>query len=303
MNKSTTPKRAKSGGLYRGQARFAWAVMSVGLLGVCLFHIYPLVISVGEAFTEGVTQKTFVGLDNFRALLGNQAFRLAAGNTLRFFAVSLPLVMILPLLLALSVSKMKRGAAFFSRALFARSLIPPIAIPTVSLGVLCDILFAFDGVANGVLGVFGIDPVDFLGSEAAFGYLVGLYVFRYAGYNFLLFLAGLAGIRREYYESARVDGAGAVTLFRKITLPLLAPTTVLVLIMSLINGFKVFREAYLIGGNYPHSRIYLLQHFMNNQFAKLDYHTLSCVSVIIFSVVSVVMVGLLFVQSRVQVEG
>ncbi len=272
--------------------------MSVGLLGVCLFHIYPLLLSVGEAFTEGVTQKTFVGLDNFRALLANQAFRLAAGNTLRFFAVSLPLVILLPLLLALSVSKMKRGAAFFSR-----SLILPIAIPTVSLGVLCDILFAFDGVANGVLGVFGIDPVDFLGSEAAFGYLVGLYVFRYAGYNFLLFLAGLSGIRREYYESARVDGAGAVTLFRKITVPLLAPTTVLVLIMSLINSFKVFREAYLIGGNYPHSSIYLLQHFMNNQFAKLDYHTLSCVSVIAFSVVSVLMVGLVFVQSRVQVEG
>ncbi len=272
--------------------------MSVGLLGVCLFHIYPLLLSVGEAFTKGVTQKTFVGIDNFRALLGNQAFRLAAKNTLRFFAVSLPLVITLPLLLALSVSKMKRGAAFFSR-----SIILPIAIPTVSLGVLCDILFAFDGVANGVLGVFGIDPVDFLQSEAAFGYLVGLYVFRYAGYNFLLFLAGLSGIRREYYESARVDGAGAVTLFRKITLPLLAPTTVLVLIMSLINGFKVFREAYLIGGNYPHSSIYLLQHFMNNQFAKLDYHTLSCVSVMVFSVVSVLMVGLWFVQSRVQVEG
>ncbi len=296
--KAKPPKRAKNGGLYRKQARFAWAVMSVGLAGVCLFHIYPLILSVGKAFTKGVTHKTFVGLDNFRALLGNQAFRLAAGNTLRFFAVSLPLVITLPLLLALSVSKMKRGAAFFSR-----SIILPIAIPTVSLGVLCDILFAFDGVANGVLGVFGIDPVDFLQSEAAFVYLVGLYVFRYAGYNFLLFLAGLSGIRREYHESARVDGAGAMTLFRKITLPLLSPTTVLVLIMSLINGFKVFREAYLIGGNYPHSSIYLLQHFMNNQFAKLDYHTLSCVSVIIFSVVSVLMVGLVFVQSRVQVEG
>lgn len=272
--------------------------MGLSIAGITLFYVYPLILSMTECFTQGIHEKTFVGLENFKDLFENKAFRLATANTVKFFEVSLPLVMILPLWLALSLSRMRRGSAILSR-----SMILPIAIPTVSLSVLCDVLFSFDGLANRVLAIIGVSAVDFVNSDAAFGYLVGLYLFRYAGYNFILFLAGLSGIRREYYESAQVDGASSWRMFRSITCPLLWPTTLLVFMMSIINGFKIFREAYLIGGNYPHESIYLLQHFMNNQFIKLNYHSLSCVSVLVFSIVSVFMVVLVWVQSRIQVEG
>jgi multiple sugar transport system permease protein len=91
----------------------------------------------------------------------------------------------------------------------------------------------------------------------------------------VLFLAGLSAIPKEYYEYASVEGAGAISKFFRITLVYITPTAFLVFIMSIINSFKSFKEIYLICGAYPHQTIYMLQHYMNNQFAALNYQKLT----------------------------
>ena len=112
--------------------------------------------------------------------------------------------------------------------------------------------------------------MDFMGTEAAFWVLVFTYVWKNAGYDMILWLAGLDGISADLYEAASVDGANAWQKFFYITLPNLLPTLTLVSVLSLLNSFKAFREAFLVGGNYPHESMYLLQHLFNNWFLSLD---------------------------------
>ena len=114
-----------------------------------------------------------------------------------------------------------------------------------------------------------------MGSSAAFWVLIFTYLWRNNGYDMLLWLAGLETIPRPLYEAAAVDGATPFQTFVFITLPNLLPTVVLTTILSLVNSFKVFREAYLVAGNYPQESIYLLQHLFNNWFLSLDIGKLS----------------------------
>ena len=100
----------------------------------------------------------------------------------------------------------------------------------------------------------------------------------------ILWMAGLDGISDSLYEAARVDGAGAWQCFWRVTLPGLLPTLFMTAVLSLLNTVKVFREAYLVGGAYPHDSIYLLQHLFNNWFLDLDVGRLCAAAVLIAAV-------------------
>ena len=113
---------------------------------------------------------------------------------------------------------------------------------------------------------WGVPEISFLDSSAAFGVLVGTYLWRNIGYDMILWLAGLDAIPASMYEAAEVDGANSWQIFWKITLPNLPSTMGLITILSILNTFKVYREAYLVAGNYPDDSIYLLQHLFNNWF-------------------------------------
>ena len=102
----------------------------------------------------------------------------------------------------------------------------------------------------------------------------------------VLWVAGLAAISDELYEAARVDGAGIVARFLYVTLPGLSKTAFLVVSLSVFNSFKVFREAYLIAGEYPHESIYMLQHLFNHWFVTLDIQKMSAASVLLLLVVA-----------------
>ena len=116
--------------------------------------------------------------------------------------------------------------------------------------------------------------------------LLGSYMWKNLGYDIVLWMAGLAGISGDIYEAARIDGAGEWTIFRRITLPCLLPTLFTVSVLSLLNSFKVFREAYLVAGDYPHRSMYLLQHLFNNWFVNLELDKMAaaavCVGTVLF---------------------
>jgi multiple sugar transport system permease protein len=130
----------------------------------------------------------------------------------------------------------------------------------------------------------GAQPVDFMGTSAAFWVLIVTYLWKNSGFDMVLWLAGLDTISAGLYEAARVDGANTWQCFRHITLPGILPTAGLVAILSLLNGFKVFREAYLVAGPYPHDSIYQLQHLFNNWFANMDITRL-CAAAVLMCVV------------------
>lgn len=274
-----------------GQGLAALAFLAPSLLGILVFFLIPFADTVRRSFFDA-RGRHFAGLSQYRSVFDNPAFRLAAGNTAKFIAACLPLLLVFSLALALLVRACKKAPA--AGRLFKTSFLLPMAVPVASVVLLWQVLFHQKGLLNTALAGLGGRPVDFMGSNAAFWVLIFTYLWKNSGYDMILWLAGLDAIPDTRYEAARVDGGGPWQCFVHITLPGLAPTLGLTAILSLLNSFKVFREAYLVAGSYPHDSIYLLQHLFNNWFVNLDFGRLCAAAVLL----CLVLFGLILLMQR-----
>lgn len=259
---------------YREEYRAAWCFLAPSLSGITLLVLLPFLETLRRSFYNDPGTQT-VGLKNYRSVLENEAFWLAVKNTARFLSICIPLLLIISLALALMVRAVPLG-----KGACKTTFLLPMAIPVAAVCLLWKVLFAERGLLNAVALAMGLAPVDFMGTNAAFWVLILTYIWKNAGYNMILWLAGMDGISQTLYEAAAMDGANAWQRFVYITLPGLMPTLAMVSILSLLNTFKVFREAYLVAGRYPHSSIYLLQHLFNNWFQELDLGRLTAGAVL-----------------------
>jgi multiple sugar transport system permease protein len=205
----------------------------------------------------------FCGIQNFISLFKSGPYRLAMFNMLRFNIIAVPLIIIMSFLLAILLRKSFKGKEVFNTA-----YIFPLVVPVASIVLFWQIIFSQNGALNTIFGELRIQKVNWYENSWSVVLLVLLYVWKNCGYNIILFTAGLGNIPVEYYESAYIEGAGRLTCLFKITLPYITPAAFFVFIISIINSFKVFREAYLLAGSYPNRNIYMLQHFMNNNFSN-----------------------------------
>ena len=260
-----------------GEARAAYAFLLPSMAGLTVFVLAPFAETVRRSFTNALGTQS-VGLANYQSVLGNDAFRLAASNTARFLCTCVPLLLAFSLVLALAVRTLRGGRAAKS---FKTAYLLPMAVPVASVALFWEALFAQKGLVNAFLTALGAAPVDFMHTGAAFWVLIGTYLWKNSGYDMILWLSGLDGIPDSLYEAAAVDGAGKLQTFFFVTLPQLLPTLGLVAVLSLLNMFKVFREAYLVTGSYPHDSIYLLQHLFNNWFSSLDMGRLTAAAVLV----------------------
>lgn len=261
-------------------SRYAWLFLLPSLAGVTVFVGLPFLDIVRRSFYDAMG-KRFAGMKNYSTVWSNQAFRLAVSNTLRFLAVCLPLLRLASFVLALFVY---RGDT--KHGVFKTSLVLPMAIPVASMVLVWKMLFCPDGVLNQFLsGISGqVWELDWVRGETSFGVLAVTYLWKNAGYDMLLWLAGMSAIPESLYEAARVDGAGGFDNLRYITIPMLRGTFGLVLILSVVNSFRVYREAYLLAGSYPSDTIYLIPHLFSNWFLKLDVQKMSTAAVMMTAV-------------------
>lgn len=262
--------------------------LSPSLLGVCVFFIVPFGVVMYYSLIDGVGSRNFVFLDNFVKLFHNSAFLLAAKNTLTFSAWAVPLAVALSMLLALMLE-----ARIPLKSQFRTFFLSPMMVPVASVVLIWQVLFNYNGTINEFLLLFGADKIDWLQSAHSQAVVIILFLWKNLGYFMILFMAGLANIPKELLEVADVEGAGEMYKFFAIKLRYLSPTVLFVTILSLINSFKVFREVYLLTGDYPYETLYMLQHFMNNTFKSLDYQKLSAAAVVM-ALVMVVLIALLF---------
>lgn len=251
--------------------------------GVGIFILVPFLDVVRRSFANAAGT-AFTGLENYKTVLTNKAFYLAAGNTFRFLAVCIPLLLVLSLGAALLLNSFQKG-----RKLIKAAFLMPMAIPVAAVVLFWRLAFDRAGIFNQMLSLFGLDGVDWMHTGASFYVLVFAYLWRNLGYDMVLWLAGLAAIPQNVYEAARMDGAGRRQIFRYITLPLLLPYLFLTGVLSLVNGFKVYREAWLISGNYPQDSIYMLQHVFNNWFLKLDIQKMTAAAVMTALVLGIIL--------------
>ena len=252
------------------------------IFGLILFFVIPFELCIQMSFTKSTLNPEFVGFANYIEILNSSAFQLAAGNTFKFIAVAVPVIIVFSLFIALLLYRKLKGHAFF-RAVF----IFPLVLPTASVVLFFQIIFFNGGLLDSAMQALGIPVVDWMNSPFAFVGLVILYVWKNCGYNIVLFLAALNSIPHSYYEAAEIDGANGRNKLFNITIPLIMPYSFFILIISIVNSFKAFREAYILYGPYPNQSIYMLQHFMNNNFQNLNYIRLSVGAILVFLMIFV----------------
>lgn len=275
----------------------AYLLIAPFIIGFLVFYFVPYLLSVGLSFTKGIGSRSFVGLNNYISLFQSEAFLLAGKNTLIFTAIAIPLIYIVSLLLAIFLNEELKKIEIF-RSIF----VVPLVLPTASVILFWQIIFEDKGIINLIINRIGWGETSFINSNFSMLVVIIIYVWKYAGYNIIILLSGLNSINREYYESAQIDGATKIKSFFAITMPLLAPVSFLVLILSFINSLKIYREIYLLAGAYPHERIYMLQNFMNNNFRNLNYQRLTSASTLVSIIIIGVILLLYFRQRKADVS-
>ena len=257
----------------RREAAVGLLLAAPAVMGLLAFLVLPFGYTFLRSFTTGLGWGRFVGLENYAQLFGNRLFLLALKNTFLFLACGLALILPLSLFLALLLQKTGKWGKGLAMALLF-----PMVLPVSAIVIVVNLVFAENGLLSQLT-----DPTPWMDSPFAFVILLGLYLWKNVGIGVVILLAGLTTIPGELYESANMDGAGKWTRLTKVTLPMLRPELLVVTILSSLNAFKNFREAFVLGGDHPHESIYMLQHFMNNNFENMNFPRLSVAAVVFFA--------------------
>jgi multiple sugar transport system permease protein len=251
----------------RAESRAGWAMTAPALTAIGLFFLVPALAALVLSFTDfdiyalaDLNNLRFIGLDNYQRLVTNPLFWQAMGNTMWFVIFGVPLVVVASLAAALLVNaRTLRWRGVWRVALFA-----PFVTTLVATAVVWNyLLHTRYGLINYALGGLGIAPVDWLGNpKTALPAILLFVAWKSFGYNMIIFLAALQSVSRDLEDAARVDGAGAWMRFRHVTLPAIAPTVLLVAILTVAGMFQLFAEPYVMTQGGPARSTVTVLYFM-----------------------------------------
>jgi len=267
-----------------------WLIIP-GLSGFVFFYVLPFIVSLYYSTIDNVFDKNFVGLNNYVKLMDNYYFILSLQNTFEFTALCVPSSMLFSLISAILLVSFREK--YFR--ILRMSFVLPILLPTAGIILLANLFFGNNSQFVSFL-IYGEN--DMLNRLVYKLPILILYVWKYSGYNIILLLSAITKIPDEIHEASRLDGAGPVKRHLYITIPLIVPTLFFVCIISTVNSFKIFKEVYLLYGSYPPETLYLLQHYMNNQFSKLDYQYLTTGAIIFATIVYLIVLFGFKTESR-----
>lgn len=281
MNNIThTPKRAGFGRVYNRSIRkktrdnlVGYSFIAPALFGFLSFTLFPVLAAFLLGFLDWdlLNPPKWAGLDNYYGLLQDKVFLISLKNTIMWVVYYVPASIFVSLALAMAMNLPLRGISAF-RAIFYI----PVISPLLAVALLFVWLYNPDfGLINYVLSLVGIDPIGWLTDEKlALPSIAIMAIWKNAGFNMLIFLAALQGIPRHLYEAAELDGASKFQKFRNITLPLLAPATFFIVIISFIGAFQVFGEIYVMTNGGPGYSTHTLSYYLwanAFRFNKMGY--------------------------------
>ncbi len=271
-----------------------WLFLLPGLAGLMVFYLVPFLGGIYFSLTDGTVDNNLVGFANYQRVWQNEVFRLGLKNSLELSLISAPLIFVLSFVLSVMLRALGRGSLVYRNI-----LLMPYLVPTSAMLIVWMLLFDYGGIINRLSVLLGAGRVLWLESHMLRVPVVMLYVWKNIGFSVIIFSAALQSVPEEFYEYARLEGAGAFKQETRITLPLILPTAFLVFVLAWVNAFKIFKEVYVIGGAYPNEAVYTLQHFMNNKFARLDYQDVTTAAYS-FAVIVLVLFGVLYTQKGVR---
>ena len=269
----------------RGDGRIAAWFAAPSVLGLALFTLFPVVMSLVIAFFHwpAVGTREFAGLGNFTALFHDAVFRRTLFNTVLFVVLYLPLNLVVSLGLAVWISPRVKGRRALRVVFFL-----PVVTPMVANAIVWRLIYQPDGLVDGALrATTGVSAPNFLGDRAwAMLAVVAMSVWQGFGYNMLVFSAALDAIPPQVLDAAQLDGAGAGQTFFRVTLPMISPSLFFATTMTLITSFQVFTQPFLLTGGGPGVQTETLMMFVYNQgFSVYQFGLASAAAWVLFVVI------------------
>ena len=264
-----------------------WAFLLPAALLIFVFCFYPMVQALILSFQKGTGSAVqSAGFANYARILKDATFQQCLFNTIFYFVIQVPIMLILALILA----QLLNSPDIKGKGIYRTMIFLPCATSLVSYSMIFKSLFANDGLVNRVLSTVGIPTVDwFQNAWAARWVIVIALVWRWTGYNMVFYLAGLQNIDYSIYEAARIDGASPLQQFVHLTIPLLKPTILLTAIMSTSGTLQLFDESVNLTAGGPGTATMTLTHYIYNisfvETPKFNYA--AALSVFILVVVAV----------------
>jgi multiple sugar transport system permease protein len=276
---------------------WGWLFVAPTVVGLVVFSAGPIIAGFLISLTEWniVGAPRWVGLANYRDLLGGGLFWTSLRATTIYTICVIPLQMSLSLVIALALNRGRRFQTMFRTLFFL-----PAVCSIVALSLAWRVLFDYRlGLLNWLLQRGGFHPQPWLlAPRTAMISVVLLSAWQGLGYPIVIWLAGLQAIPQDYQDAARVDGAGQLRVFRTITLPLLTPTTFFILVISTINSFQVFEQTYVLTpGGGPQRAVYTLVYYIYDEaFQTFAMGRASAIGYVLFLII----LALSLVQLRLQ---
>ena len=259
------------------------------LIFMAAFTVWPVFRSIWLSLTKyklGMSAPEFIGLKNYISLAGSSLFWKVMGNTLFFALITIVPSMVVGLFLATLVNRKSRLIGFVRTSYFYPVVMPMIAIASIWM----FIYMAKNGLLDQMLISMGLQPMNILSSKkTVLPAMAFMYVWKEAGYLMVFFLSGIQSISTDVNEAARIDGANSWTIFRKITLPLLAPTFLFVSTIALTNSFKLVDHVVIMTEGAPNNASTLLLYYIYRQgFTNFNYGVSSALTTVMLLLLMVV---------------
>lgn len=276
------------------KAAYLFIIPAVVLLAA--FLLYPALQTVRYAFTDYNIMRPdrikFCGFNNFIELFQDKDFWIAVKNTLHFTILVVPFQTVLALALALLISSRRKGVSIFRAAYFS-----PQVTSMVVVAILWTVLYNSNpnsGLLNALLVNLGMEPCGFLNDpKSAMNSIVFMSAWQGAGYQMMIFLAGLQGIPKDQYEAASIDGAGMIKSFLYVTLPGLKNVISYVIMITVIQAMKLFTQPYVMTKGGPQNATRTLVYYVYEQgFQKRNFGYACAVAAVFFVIVISLSVGM-----------
>lgn len=298
-----TEKKSRHSKLARREAVWGYLFITPGTVGVIVFTLFPLLFSFVMSFTDWsmLAAPHFLGLENYLELFRDRTIGKEFSNTFVYAFGTAPIGVFVSLVLATLMNTKIRGRSFYRVAYF----LPYVSMPAAITIVWQWMLNSDTGIVNAIIRALGFDTVAFMSDpKLIMPVMIFISIWQMIGYSMIILLAGLQNIPQTYYEAAKVDGAGPVKQFFKITIPIVSPTIFFLMIISFINSFKAFDIVYMIvgahaitgGGPLADASRTVVYGIYERSFIELRMGYAAAEAVILFLII----LALTFVQFRLQ---
>lgn len=256
-----------------------------------IFFMLPVVSSFMFSFTNWNINRLFTpkfnGLKNFKYLFTDEYFFLALKNTVLFACLTTGFIVLLGLFLSVLLREGVYGKKFFRTIFYL-----PAVLSLIVVGIVfSSVLKMNGGILNQILDFLNLGQLkrDWLGNpDTAMGWIMFVQVWKWSGFAMAIYLAGIQGIPKDYYEAAIIDGANKWRQFKEITYPLLASSLTIVVTMNLIGGFKVFEQVYIMTGGGPGNATQVLGTYVYQEFSKGNLGRSTAMGLVLFLIITVI---------------